>query len=278
MATINTDGRPAYMYDADTSTWYAISGRVSTNANYVWSGAHQFTNNVTMDGALTATLKFNSFLNPAARTAAIPSPGVGLLTFLQQDAGGSTINRFEYWNGSAWVVIADLSSTQTLTNKTLTSPTISSPTLSGTITNSGTITDGSATRLNLTSPLETWNVAATAATGTVNIDTDTSTVWYYTTNASANWTLNFRASSGTTLSSRLAVGQSISVTFMATNGVTPYYANAFQIDGSSVTPKWQFGSAPAAGNASSIDVYTFTIVKTAVTPTYTVFASMVKHA
>jgi hypothetical protein len=105
MATINTDGRPAYMYDADTSTWYAISGRVSTNANYVWSGAHQYTNNVTMDGALTATLKFNSFLNPAARTAAIPSPGVGLLTFLQQDAGGNTINKFQYYNGSAWTDI-----------------------------------------------------------------------------------------------------------------------------------------------------------------------------
>lgn len=154
------------------------------------------------------------------------------------------------------------------TNVTLTTPTVSSPAITG----------GSASRLVLTAPQEVWNVSATAATGTVNVDTDTATVWYYTSNAAANWTLNFRGASGTTLSSRLAVGASVSVTFMATNGVTPYYANAFQIDGSSVTPKWQFGSAPAAGNASSIDVYTFTIVKTAATPTYTVFASMVKHA
>lgn len=159
------------------------------------------------------------------------------------------------------------------TNVTLTTPTINSATVS-----SPSITGGSASRIVLTAPQETWNVSATAATGTVNIDTDTATVWYYTTNASGNWTLNFRGASGTTLSSRLAVGASISVTFMATNGVTPYYANAFQIDGSAVTPKWQFGSAPTAGNASSIDVYTFTIVKTAATPTYTVFASMVKHA
>lgn len=91
------------MYDANSSSWIEISGKVSTSANYVWSGAHQFTNNVTMDGALTATLKFNSFLNPAARTAAIASPGTGLLSFLQQDAGGNTINKFQYYNGSAWV-------------------------------------------------------------------------------------------------------------------------------------------------------------------------------
>lgn len=122
MATIDNTGRPGYMFDEDTNTWYAISGKVSTSANYIWTGANQFTNNVIVDGGLTATLKFNSFLNPAARTAAITTPGVGLMTFLQQDAGGATINRFEYWNGSAWVVMADLTSVQTLTNKTIETP------------------------------------------------------------------------------------------------------------------------------------------------------------
>jgi len=76
----------------------------------------------------------------------------------------------------------------------------------------------------------------------------------------------------------MAVGQSITLTFMVTQGTTAYYASAHQIDGSSVTPKWQGGTAPTAGNASSIDIYTYVIIKTAATPTYTVLASQTKFA
>jgi len=74
------------------------------------------------------------------------------------------------------------------------------------------------------------------------------------------------------------VGDSLTVVFLVTQGSTAYYNSAVQIDGTSVTPKWQGGSAPTAGNASSIDVYTYTIIKTAATPTYTVFASQTKFA
>jgi hypothetical protein len=108
MATIDGTGRPGYMYDDATDVWYEISGKVSTAANYQWIGAHQFDNNVTMNGALTATLKFNSFLNPAARIAVITTPSTGLITFIQQDATGNTINKFQYWNGSAWTDIASV--------------------------------------------------------------------------------------------------------------------------------------------------------------------------
>ena len=123
-----------------------------------------------------------------------------------------------------------------------------------------------------TAPIEVDNVAAIAATGTVNIDLVTSSYWYYTTNASANFTLNFRGNSTTTLNSILGVGQSISVVFLNTSGATAYYPSAFQIDGSAVTPKWSGGTAPTAGNASAIDSYSFSIIKTAATPTYTVLA------
>jgi hypothetical protein len=129
------------------------------------------------------------------------------------------------------------------------------------------------------SPEERVTVSATAATGTVAYDASTQGVLYYTTNASGNWTLNVRGTASTTLSSVLNVGDSITVAFLVTNGATAYYQTAFQIDGSSVTPKWSGGTAPAAGNASSIDTYTFTIIKTAATPTYTVFgAGPVKYA
>jgi len=129
----------------------------------------------------------------------------------------------------------------------------------------------------LISPDERCTVSATAATGTVNFDVATQGVLYYTTNASANFTLNFRGSSGTTLNSILATGDSVSAVFLNTNGTTAYYPTVFQIDGSSVTPKWSGGSAPSAGNASSIDAYSFTIIKTA-SATFTVLAGAVKFA
>ena len=127
-------------------------------------------------------------------------------------------------------------------------------------------------------PEERTTVSATAATGTINFDAVTQGVLYYTSNASANWTLNLRGSSGATLSSILAVGDAITVTHLVTQGATAYYNSAVQVDGSSVTPKWQGGSAPTAGNASSVDAYVYTVVKTAATPTYTVFASQTKFA
>lgn len=108
MATKDLTGKLAYMYDSDTLTWYAISGRVPTNAGYVWGGAHQFDNNVLFNGTITATLKFNSFLNPAARSAAITSPSTGLISFIQQDAVGNTVNKFQYWDGSAWTDLASV--------------------------------------------------------------------------------------------------------------------------------------------------------------------------
>jgi hypothetical protein len=175
--------------------------------------------------------------------------------------------------------------TDTLTNKTLTAPVISTIANTGTLT-LPTSTDtlvGRATADTLTnkvllSPEERTTVTATAATGTIAYDAVTQGVLYYTSNATGNWTLNIRGDSSTTLSSILAVGDAITVTHLVTNGATPYYNSALQIDGSAVTPKYQGGTAYAAGNASSIDAYVYTVVKTAATPTYTVFASQTKFA
>jgi hypothetical protein len=123
---------------------------------------------------------------------------------------------------------------------------------------------------------EDVNVVASAATGTINFDVSTASVWYYTSNASANHTLNFRYSSGATLSSVLAVGDAITLVWLNTNGATAYYPNVIQIDGSAVTPK--VPAAISAGNASAIDAYVFTIIKTAATPTYTVLETQTKFA
>lgn len=130
----------------------------------------------------------------------------------------------------------------------------------------------------LVSPEERMTVSATAATGTINFDADTQGVLYYTSNASADWTLNVRGSGSTTLNSKLATGDSTTVAFLVTNGATAYKHSALTIDGSAQTVKWSGGTAPAAGNASAIDAYSFTIIKTA-SATFTVLgAGPIKYA
>jgi hypothetical protein len=131
--------------------------------------------------------------------------------------------------------------------------------------------------LVLTNMAEVTTVSATAAVGTITYDVTTQSILYYTVNATANWTMNFRASSGTSLDSAMATGQAITVVFLATNGPTAYYNSAVQIDGSSVTPKYQGGTAWSSGNASSIDAYVYTIIKTGAA-TFTVLASQTRFA
>lgn len=131
----------------------------------------------------------------------------------------------------------------------------------------------------LLSPEERWTTSATAATGTINFDASTQGVLYYTTNASGNWVLNIRGNSSTTLSSTLEVGDTLTISFLVTQGSTPYYNTSVTIDGNSQTVRWSGGTAPTAGNASGTDAYSYTILKTAATPTYTVLgAGPVKYA
>ena len=126
----------------------------------------------------------------------------------------------------------------------------------------------------LVNALETATISATAATGTINYDITTQSVLYYTSNASANWTTNLRASSGTTLNTAMATGESITAAFLVTQGSTAYYNNVVQVDGATVgvTTKWQ-SAVPTAGTVSSINVYTYTVIKTGAA-TFTVLASL----
>jgi len=172
--------------------------------------------------------------------------------------------------------------TRTLTGTTnVTFPTTGTlATLGGveTFTGTKTFSGTSATlAMILNDTAEVATVSATAATGTINYDITTQSVLYYTSNASANWTVNFRASSGTSLDTAMSTGQSVTAAFLVTQGATAYYNNVVQVDGSTVTPKYQGGTAPAAGNASSVDVYMYTIVKTG-SAAFTVFASQTKFA
>jgi hypothetical protein len=173
--------------------------------------------------------------------------------------------------------------TATLTNKTIafgsnTLTDVASLNTAQTFTATKTFSGSSSVLASaLVNAAETCTVSATAATGTINYDITTQSVLYYTTNASANWTVNFRASSGTSLDAAMSTGQSVTVAFLVTQGSTAYYNNVVQVDGSSVTPKYQGGTAWTAGNASSIDAYVYTIVKTG-SAAFTVFASQTRFA
>jgi hypothetical protein len=102
---------------------------------------------------------------------------------------------------------------------------------------------------------------------------------YYLNNATANFVPNLRWNSSTTLDSKLVNGEMATVSWMVTNGGTAYYATSVQINGttSGVTTKWQGGTAPTSGNTNSVDMYTFTVVKTG-TGIFSVFAAQTRFA
>jgi hypothetical protein len=198
----------------------------------------------------------------------------------------TVVPEMRLYTGSAWVAayvaggdyvlkannLSDLTSTATavsnlgLTNAALTSA-------ANTFTATQTFT-GSTTAIGAVfqDAAEVTTISATAATGTINYDVTTQSVIYYTSNASANWTVNVRGNGTTSLNTLMSTGQAITVVFLVTQGSTAYYNNAFQIDGSSVTPKYQGGTAWTSGNASGIDAYSYTIVKTG-SAAFTVFAA-----
>ena len=217
---------------------------VGTLANF--AGAATFSSTI---NKVTVTAPATSATLTIADGASLVTSGAYSLTLTSTAATNVTL--------PTTGTLATLAGSETFTNKTLTSP---------------IITNELATTIR-----ETVTISATAATGTINFDASTQVVLYYTTDASGNFTVNFRGTSGISMNTLMSTGQSLSATFLVTNGATAYYNSAVQVDGSSVTPKWQGGSAPTSGNASSIDSYTYVIIKTG-SATFTVLASVTKFA
>lgn len=114
------------------------------------------------------------------------------------------------------------------------------------------------------------------ASNPTNIDLGNSNVYYYTNNSTANWILNFRATDTVSLNDFLSVGDSVTVATITTQGSTAYYNTSVLIDGVAVIPKYYGGIVPS-GNANSLDVYTYVIIKTG-NAAYTVLVSQSQYS
>lgn len=243
--------------DSPTSNQIYTSG----GRSWIWNGSSwvAYTTTITSDLIANGTITSAMIANGTIATADIAANAI-----TATEIADSTITN------------AKLANTSVTIGSTAISLGGSNTTIAG-LTSLTSANANISTALTTKAVIEPISVSATASTGTINIDFLSNPGVYYTTNASANWTLNVRGNSSTTLNSVLAIGDMASVTFLAQQGSTAYYANVIQVDGSTISPKWQGGTAPSSGNASSIDGYSLTVLKTA-NATFTVFASQTKFA
>lgn len=124
---------------------------------------------------------------------------------------------------------------------------------------------------------ETAIVDPTVLSGNVVINILSGSVYYFPNSAASPWTFNVRGNANTPINGVMAVGQSLTFVCGCTQGPQAYFTNKLLVDGQYVYPKWQGGAAPVAGNAGSVDMYYFTLIKTA-SAQYTAFASITRFA
>lgn len=131
---------------------------------------------------------------------------------------------------------------------------------------------GKLTSTGLAYLLEKVTVSASAPSGTINVDMATQSVLYWTGNATANVTANIRGTATQPLNSLLATGQSVTAVLFLPNGPSNFLVSNVKIDNTTVPAAYQGNAAPVLGNSNSIDIYSFTILKTA-DATFKIFAS-----
>jgi hypothetical protein len=203
--------------------------------------------------------------------------GAGLVT----TANALTVNATSGLVVTGGAVTANVGSGLVVTSNAITVNTAVTATLTDTQTLTGK---------TFTAPREKFQVVvSTPTTGAsaVQLDALSGSVAYYTvaSTSAASFPINFRGNSGTPLNDVLpAVGDSITLGLLLTTGTSASWVGALTIDsGATVLVEWQLGAIPSSGNASSVDSYLFTIVKTAHSsgPTgssYTIFASRTRFA
>lgn len=195
--------------------------------------------NITLDAAGTGSVSVTSRLSVNDTTnATSASPLTGAI---QVPGGAGVVENM--WIGGT------LNVGGTGINNIAISPSPATPT-------SGTFTSLTASGLTTLTKYTEVVATKTGATGTVTHDFTESNIWYHSS-ISANFTVNLTNVPTTD-------NRAISVSLHLIQGATGFYANGFQIDGSSQTIRWVGGATPSP-QGTRYEIQTFTLIRTGAT-------------
>lgn len=211
-----------------------------TFANISATGAVKTANIQDVSGTVTIQTKYNSVSGDVGVT--------GNLVVGTAGSGNVTASYF-IGNGSQLTSVA---ATTAATVTTAAQPNITSIGTLASLSVSGNAAYSGWTTLQESS--DTIATPKTGATGVVAHDVTTGAVFYHSS-ISANFTANF--TNVATTDNRVTV-----VTLVLSQGSTPYYANACQIDGVAQTIKWPSATAPTPV-ASRTEFQSFVLTRVA---------------
>ena len=283
--SVDTDKNTVVVHDGTTAGGYpllvngaaASFGNLTVTGNLIVEGT-----TVTVDSATAQTVDLGDSdkirlgdsndleIYHDGSNSYIDDKGTGILYLRGQD--NVTIARSD---GTSTAAVFDTNGAVQIryNNSTKIATTVTGVDVTGTAVTDGVTVDGT---LKINEVIEKVAID-TSTSGLFQAELAERAVVYLTNNQTANRQINFRGDSSTSLDSMLAVGESITMSVLADQGATPYYFNTYTIDGNAATMRWSGGSAPSGGNASGIDVYSFTIIKTA-SATFTVLGSLTQYA
>ena len=135
-----------------------------------------------------------------------------------------------------------------------------------------TITNDSAFKFSNSSLTEKVKITAGKLSDNQNINLDNGMVHYFTTTETTTSTPNITASAG--INTIMSTGDTMVVTLITTAAAGGYSAQ-LTIEGAATTENWIGGEVPAAGGASGVDIYSYTIIKTG-SAAYTVIGNLSK--
>jgi hypothetical protein len=266
-------GNTAYYLQTDGSgnlTWAA--GTANVTGNGTAAGA----NNAIQLSDGTGNFKVGTGFNFDPSNNVLDIPGNATANYF--------IGNFFTGNGSGLSALAGANITGTVANATFALDAgnanianIVSNNVQSNITSLGTLTElnvSGTTSISISQ--EKVTLSNSAPTGTINFDLISQAIVYNTANATGNITLNFRGNSSTTANSFIANSNSVVATYLVTTGANAYNISNVQIDGSAQTIKWASNITPLSV-PNTISSYTFTLIKTATTPSYTVLGSYTRY-
>ena len=135
-----------------------------------------------------------------------------------------------------------------------------------------TIDSGAGFKFANSSLTEKVKITAGKLSDNQNVNLDNGMVHYFTTTETTTSTPNITATAG--INTIMSTGDTMVVTLITTAAAGAYSAQ-LTIEGAATTENWIGGEVPAAGGASGVDIYSYTIIKTG-SAAYTVIGNLSK--